>query len=169
MKQKIGVLVGLLAFIFLLYGPRVIPQLFIYNHTESIPKGWYLVVPSSHYEIGDIVGYDVPEDIRTLALERGWIVESDVMMKRIGALSGDSYEITQKEEFWVRGKYIGKVFAQDYRNLPMPSISVGKYYVEEHQFLPITTHPFSFDGRYYGSIPLEHIKFKAIPITAFHF
>lgn len=169
MKQRLCVLLGMLVFLFLLYGPRVIPQIFIYNHTESIPKGLYLVVPSRHYEIGDIVGYDVPEEIRSLALERGWIVDSDIMMKRIGALSGDFYEITQKEEFWVRGKYIGKVFAQDRQNLPMPSISVGKYRVAPDQFLPITAHPFSFDGRYYGSLPLNHIKFKAIPITAFHF
>lgn len=156
-------------FLLLLYGKIPVPQIFIYNHTESIPKGWYLLVPSRDYEVGDIVGYDVPEEIRSLALRRGWLGANDIMMKRIGALEGDSYEITLAKEFWVCDQYIGKVFTKDRHDQSMPSISSGKYQVKRNEFLPVTSHPYSFDGRYYGSLPLDHIRFKAIPITAFHF
>lgn len=171
-NKKIFGVIGTTFFLCLLYGNITIPNLLIYNHTESIPIGWYLRVPTElcmNIQVGDIVGYDVPDHIREIAIKRGWLKESDIMMKKIGALPGDSFEIRDDKTFWVRNQYIGNVYEFDSKNQAMPVMSIGKYEVDKDEFLPVTKHPYSFDGRYYGVIKINKIKFIAIPLTAFHF
>lgn len=167
-RQKIFAVAGILLFMCLMYGNFRPPQLLIYNHTESIPKGWYLILPAKEIKADDIVGYEVSDEIRNLAIGRGWMKGTDTMMKKVGALEGDSFEVKKDQSFWVKGKYIGKVFTHDHKGQPMPVVPVGKYQVGKGKFLPVTSHPFSFDGRYFGAVEIEKIKFKAIPLTAFY-
>lgn len=170
-KRFLGA-IGIVFFLYLLYGNITVPNLLIYNHTESIPIGWYLRIPIELYgdiQIGDIVGYDVPDHIREMAIKRCWLKETDIMMKKVGALTKDSFEIRDDKTFWVRNQYIGNVYEFDSKNQSMPMMNVGKHEVGKDEFLPVTKHPYSFDGRYYGVIKINKIKFVAIPLTAFHF
>ena len=52
----------------------------------------------------------------------------------------------------------------DHEDLPMPMLALGAYEVEAARFLPIGKHVNSFDGRYYGTVPLANIKYKVIPL-----
>lgn len=162
---KTGVATLLLAILFTL--PFKPPPILTYNHTESVPVGWYLMLPVGSLKDGDIVGFDPAEDIKKLAIERGWINENDVMLKKIGATEGESYEIRLDHQFYANEKYIGQVVDYDGKQRPMPRIERGKHFVEKDHFLPVSEHPSSFDGRYYGTRPINSIRFRAIHLSIF--
>ena len=73
-------------------------SLFYLNTTGSIPTGLYLAVPTvgNHYRRGDIVVYEVTEEVKNIAEERQYIKKNGnrrviTFMKHIGALPGDYY------------------------------------------------------------------------------
>ena len=170
-KKRIFIVTAIIItlFVALITAPVKMPPIFIFNHTESVPTGWYIMMPVTHLEDGDIVGFDVPDEIKDLALERGWVKENDIMLKKVGAMEGETYSINN-QQFYVKDKYIGQVIAKDGQGRPMPATeetATGTHTVEKGCFLPITEHPFSFDGRYYGTISLQKIRFRAIKINPF--
>ena len=142
-------------------------EYFIYNHTPSIPTGIYLELPKDRLETGDIVGFDPPEKIHSLAIEKGWIPENATMMKEIGATEGQSYERTDNNAFYANGSYIGQVIEQDSAGDKMPVIPQGKHIVPKGHILLISRNPYAFDGRYFGTIPKESIRFRAVRIFPF--
>ena len=125
------------------------------------------MIPAGNPADGDIVGFDAPEDVASLAVERGWAKSSDVMLKRIGAMSGECYELDAERGFYVGGRYLGQALAQDGYGRALPQLSDGQYIVEDGRFLPVAENPLSFDGRYYGTVPLNSIRFKAIKLNPF--
>jgi conjugative transfer signal peptidase TraF len=143
-----------------------LPYLYL-NHTQSLPRGIYLYLPcdESEYKIGDKVIFDLPQDIERFALERGYIAEeSTLFLKEIGALEGDCYETDKKTgRFYAAGKYIGQIFEYDSQGRDMPR-SYGKKIVPKGDFLPVSEHSRSFDGRYVGTVPVSHVKGKAYPL-----
>lgn len=161
---SICVWLGCLFFILLIYGKISLPQLLIYNHTPSVPYGWYLIYPSEIYHVGDLVVFNAPDEVQHLALERGWLQDGDFMLKRIGAIQGDSYKVLDNHQFFASDRYIGQIAIADHKGLPMPSLAAGEYVVGENNFLPIAEHPSSFDGRYYGEVPIKNIVYRVLPI-----
>jgi Type IV secretory pathway, protease TraF len=164
LKRKLKALFFLSIFSFILYGS--LPKIFIFNHTASLPVGWYLILPvsSGNYAVGDYVVFSVPDDIEEIAVSRGWLKKGEPMLKQIGGVDGDSYRILENQQFWAKDKYVGQVLPRDHESLPMPTLRPGTYRVEATNFLPVGTHVNSFDGRYYGTVPLLNIKSKVIPL-----
>lgn len=140
------------------------PKVLIYNHTASVPVGWYIVIPSNNYHAGDYVVFKVPHDIQSLAVNRGWMKENDTMLKIIGAVEGDTYRAEKdSKRFLINEKYIGEIFLHDKDGRSLPT-HFGEFVVGRDEFLPISYHPFSFDGRYFGCVSVKNIKYKVIPI-----
>ena len=149
------------------HAPVAWPQVLIYNHTSSVPVGWYLMMPVGDIEDGDIVGFSVESEAAQLAVERGWAKPDDVMLKEVGALPGEGFEIDDERGFYVRGKYLGQVQVFDGQDRAIPHLEPGQYLVEPGQFLPVTMNPMSYDGRYYGTVPLDNIQFRAVRLDPF--
>ena len=84
------------------------------------------------------------------------------MMKRIGALENMTYEINDSGQFFIEENYIGQAATEDHKGQLMPHLH-GQYTVERKSFLPISKKPSSFDGRYFGIIPIANIHYKVIP------
>ena len=170
-KEKIRILsittIIVVVFIIITNLPFKPPPIFIYNHTESIPIEWYLMLPPNNLKDGDIVGFDLNPEIKKMAVNRGWLRENDVMMKAIGAVEGERYEIRDTHQFYVQKKYVGQVAERDGEGRAMPQQEEGEHKVEPGKFLPYTTNPMSFDGRYYGTVPLKSIRFKAVRLWPF--
>ncbi|BAL82989.1 putative TraF peptidase [Selenomonas ruminantium subsp. lactilytica TAM6421] len=141
-----------------------LPQLFVYNATASVPVGWYLLLSPQDVARDDMVVFTVPEDVQELAVERGWLPKGTKMLKRVGGLAGDMYGVNRSRQFYVNGIYIGQASLTDGKGQQMPDRSCCIHMVEEHRFLPIGDSSHSFDGRYYGTVPLDCIKNKAVLI-----
>lgn len=141
-----------------------LPQLFVYNATASVPVGWYLLLSPQNVARDDMVVFVMPDDMQELAVERGWLPEGTKMLKRVGGLAGDMYGVNKSRQFYVNGVYIGQASLVDGKGQQMPDRSSGIHMVEDNCFLPVGDNSHSFDGRYYGAVPLESIKNKAVLI-----
>lgn len=121
------------------------------------------MVHTDRYKLGDIVAFEVPVEMRPYAYGRKWMREGDLMLKEIGAFSGEAYSVCETG-FHIGHHYIGPVYQKDSAGRDMPCLR-GKFTVREGCFLPVSRqYPNSFDGRYFGDIPLSSIHFKAIPV-----
>lgn len=140
----------------------------VYNETPSMPRGIYVAVPGKA-EAGDIVIYDPPETVRLLCKARGYggfATRDHVrLLKRIGAVAGDTYEVTQEGQFFARGQYIGQAAEADSEGRPLPQLPAGKQLtVSDDSFLPVADAANSLDGRYTGEVPMKNIRTRVVAI-----
>ena len=143
--------------------------LLVKNHSNSMPTGYYLRVPMGTIKAGDYVCIDLPADLRKFMVERGWMAVDDLLIKEVGAVAGEPFRLTSSKDFYVKDGYVGKIAEKDSKGRPLPQYPQGDYIVPRASFLPIARHPRSFDGRYFGSLPVSCIKYKVIPLTWFNF
>lgn len=148
--------------------PKLPPEdsLFFLNETASLRQGLYLKIPSWFYHNGDYVVYMPTAEASELIESRHWMPEhTDFLLKKIGAMEGEEYDVDPRTmNFSIRGKYVGQAFAEDRQGNPMP-VKYGRHVVSMGEFLPVGTAPRSFDGRYTGTIPMDHICAKVIPLV----
>ena len=142
------------------------PNTLFYNRSGSMPLGYYLAIPSKNIQKGDLVCIELPKEMESYAIERGWIKPGELLLKKVGAMYGETYEITDRL-IQIEGKYVGPVYEQDRKGQTMP-VRRGTFTVKKNHFLPVAEQsPTSFDGRYYGDVPMESIITKVIPLVTF--
>ena len=135
------------------------------NLSESAPLGLYRVIHTSSLFLkhGDMVVFSPPEWAEPLVYGRGWLPKGWPLLKYVGALEGDTYCVLVKD-FFINGKYIGKVSTQDSQGLSLYPMR-GCHTVEQNSFVPVSSHiPNSFDGRYMGAVSLSYVIGKAYPV-----
>ena len=138
--------------------------LFYLNSTASLPQGLYMRIPTWTYREGDYVAYTPTAEAAEVAINRGWLQENGLLLKKIGALPGDEYAVSPHSmAFSIQRKYIGQAANVDRQDNPMP-VCYGRHIIPSRHFLPIGTSPRSFDGRYTGAVPMDHIQAKVIPL-----
>lgn len=143
------------------WGPRI-----GFNYTESEPIGFYLLKPFTRPVRGERVVLPVPARVRDLVYGRRWLQKGDPLIKAIGALPGERYCVTNRA-LYIDGHRRGPVFTVDDQGLPLPKLR-GCFTVPRGQFLPLGTHsPKSFDGRYFGTVPLTLVRYRAVPLWTF--
>jgi conjugative transfer signal peptidase TraF len=136
------------------------------NLSHSVPLGLYQVIPPDNLKTGDLVVFEPPQGARFLIHQRHWLPNGWPLIKYVGALAGDSYSVIEGS-FFINSKYVGSVYERDSQGKALPSRG-GRFIVERNTFLPVSTHiNNSFDGRYFGSVPLSSIKGKLSPIWTF--
>ena len=165
--KRIRIVLGLcLGWILILMGligmEGSLPQYFVYNSTASVPVGWYLMLSPEDINTGDMVIFTLPEEMQDLAEERGWLPRNTKLLKRVGGTDGEIYGVNQSQQFYVAGVYCGQASSVDGKGRKMPSLGYGGHVVEKDSFLPVGDNPKSFDGRYYGTVPLSSVEHKAV-------
>ena len=136
--------------------------LFIYNTTDSLPHGIYLVVPRE-YRYGDLVVFRVPDDVRSLVHERQWLPDDGFLMKRVAALPGDRV-CTAGGRFVIDESDYGLVLDKDSMGRPMPRFDFCGI-LEEGVVVALAGSGNSFDSRYYGPLPVDAIIGVAFPLV----
>lgn len=137
--------------------------LFFLNTTASLPQGLYMRIPEWFFRDGDYVAYEPTKETADFAVNRGWLKVNGLLLKKIGAMPGESYDINPNMQFSIQGRYFGQVSSKDREGNAMP-VRYGKYFVPSREFLPVGTSPRSFDGRYTGTVPMSHIRAKVVPL-----
>jgi conjugative transfer signal peptidase TraF len=136
------------------------------NLSHSVPLGLYQVIPPDNLKTGDLVVFEPPQGARFLIHQRHWLPNGWPLIKHVGALAGDSYSVFEGSLF-INSKYAGPVYERDSQGKVLPYTG-GRFIVEQNTFLPISTHiNNSFDGRYFGSVPLSAIRGKLKPVWTF--
>lgn len=139
------------------------PGLFIRNDTESMPLGFYVILPDRPVKTGDSVAFTPPQELWQMAQERGWTNGERYWLKEVAAVEGDTYTITDTG-IYIDGRYAGSVAAVDRQGQALPQLR-GTFQVKLGYFLPLATYrPSSFDGRYFGELPLTAVHKRVYPL-----
>jgi conjugative transfer signal peptidase TraF len=136
------------------------------NLSPSVPLGFYKVIPHGKLLKGDLVIFDPPQGAHTYIYGRRWLPCGWPLIKYVGAGEGDTYAI-QDRSLTINDKYMGPVYQRDSDGKVLPNRG-GRFIVERDTFLPVSTHiENSFDGRYFGTVPLSATKGKLKPVWTF--
>lgn len=168
MRKKIGYGIAIGAYLFVLLNPFQIalPKLVFVNMTESLPRGIYLAIPGFGIRDGDIVAFAEEDRVMETIYQNGWMKEGDnPAFVKYAALAGSRYSVdAQNLRFKVNGKWIGMAYLEDGKGHSLTP-QFGAHQVEEGRFLPYTYADRSYDGRYTGTISMNRIYARVIPLV----
>lgn len=163
LKAYRGLFIGLV-----LSGAVALPAIFssrpllIYNATESLPQGLYLVVPEAEYQRGELVAFPVPPSVREMVRERRWLPDGALLIKPVSGKAGDVLD-TENGRCMLNGEAFGSVHAVDRRGEALPIYSASRP-LENGEIVLLSHACGSFDSRYFGPIREQAVIGAARPI-----
>ena len=129
------------------------------NLTSSLPKGIYALCPGTPGK-GDFVTFCLEGEFADLARKRGYLQAGSCpsglrpLLKRVAGLPGDS--IPKNLHIW----------SADSLGRAMPS-ALQTGIIPSGMALVLAEHPGSFDGRYFGLVPLDALQ-RVKPVISFN-
>jgi conjugative transfer signal peptidase TraF len=141
----------------LVTGRRALEGHLLINFTPSIPRGVYWISAGRRPQRGDLVAFPIPEAIRALVHERGYVPHSvRLFAKPVVALGGD-YVCVRDHQLVVNEHVVGEVLAVDRHGKPMPQYA-GCGVLASNELFVSTHHDNSFDSRYFGPLELPVLR-----------
>jgi len=137
--------------------------LLIYNASASAPIGLYRVLPADPIRRGDLVLARTPLSVRRLAAERGYLPESVPLVKRVAAMAGDAVCVRDRAVS-IDGRQVADQLATDHEGRALPAWSGCRTLGPDEIFLLMADAPDSFDGRYFGPVPVSAVVGKLVPL-----
>lgn len=137
----------------------------IYNATDSLPHGFYLVRTGSVYHKGQLVVCEVPEHIRDLVVSRKWLKEDGLFIKTIVGIPGDTIKV-RKGRFVVNDTDYGPVHKYDSQGRRLPVYVADPAPVDGY-ILAAPGKQRSFDSRYFGPVKPDLILGEAKSFVLF--
>ena len=126
-----------------------LPKKLIYNASASAPIGFYWIADRP-IERGDYVLARVPERVRKLVEERGYLPADVPLIKRVTGVDGD--EICRfGQEILINKTLVAVALERDPSGRELPRWS-GCVLLEREDFFLLQDHPRSFDSRYFGPV-----------------
>lgn len=126
-----------------------LPKKLIYNASASAPIGFYWLYDRP-VERGNYVFVRVPERVRKLVEERGYLPADVPLLKRVAGAAGD--EICRENvTILINGIVVAEALELDGTGRPMP-VWQGCLILSSNEVFLLQDHPRSFDGRYFGPV-----------------
>jgi len=158
-----AIVIPMTVLLFRSYGPTL-----LINETPSEPTGFYRLIahPRQDYRRGMYVVFPVPEALRPLVYGRHWMRNGIPFLKELIGLEGDRVCIFA-DRLEVNGRTVGPVFQVDSRGFPLPQ-HPGCFAIPSASFFAASKYlDKSFDGRYFGALPLSVLQGEARPVWTF--
>lgn len=140
-----------------------VPPRLLYNPSPSAPKGFYNVHRADRLKLNDMVAASVPEPMRSLAVERGYLPGNVPVVKRIVAGEGD-HLCFRDGVVHLNSEPLVKPLDADFLGRPMPVWKGCRVLAEGEFFLAMTDVPTSLDSRYFGPVTYNDILGRAEPV-----
>ncbi|UNU01227.1 signal peptidase I [Xanthomonas translucens] len=144
------------------------------NLSPSVAQGLYLLNRNEQStERGQLVAFPPHNAAARYGFERGWMKPGSLYIKRVGAVAGDmvcvNVEVTIATPTTpghpATYRRVGAVAAVDRTRVPLPHVIHGCNRVPEgHIFTIGDGLANSYDGRYYGFVPVSKIAGKITPL-----
>ena len=139
----------------------------VYNPSDSVPRGWYRIEPAGTVadalHVGDIVLARLPAEAAALAAQRGYLPERIPLLKRIGAIAPQRVCIAQRT-VCVDDVPVALAREADGLGRGLPLWSHCRALRADELFLLSATNPASFDSRYFGPIDAAAVLGRAQPM-----
>jgi conjugative transfer signal peptidase TraF len=147
-----------------------------FNLTDSMPHGLYLAAPALRPpRRGDLVALCLPEPFAQLARARRYIGGGDcpdraaVLIKPVGAVAGDAVVVSAAGIAVNGARPEYRPLAQDSAGRPLVPHPAGLYRVAPGEIWVLSDHTkLSFDSRYIGPVPTDHVIGLMRPLTTEH-
>ncbi len=98
-----------------------------------------------------------------LVAERRWLPAGVSLLKRVGAVAGDM--VCVDAVLQIRGELVGPILAEDAQGRPLPLARRGCFTIAPGFFFPVSrSTPLSFDGRYFGAVPVRDVIAEVVPL-----
>lgn len=137
--------------------------LLLLNLTSSVPRGLYVLTPSTTLTRGMLVVFPPPVAVASLLVTRGYLAPQTPLLKPVAALPGETVCV-QDDGVFIQGVFVAPVSPVDHLGRPLPRwrgcVTLGAGEV----FLLSTWHPRSFDGRYFGPVAVASLLGRATPV-----
>ena len=149
MKYVMVVAAGLAVLVLAVASFVNLPVKLVWNGSESAPTGLYWIDNRSA-ERGDYVLVRVPDSMRNLVIERGYLSPNIPLIKRVAAADGDVV-CRRNREILIDGITVTVAQTKDRLGREMPSWR-GCHVLDEGRVFLLQNHPESLDSRYFGPV-----------------
>jgi len=136
--------------------------LLLWNASASAPVGLYWVITRAPIQRGDMVLVRAPKSIRDLAAERGYLPLAVPLVKRVAALTGDTV-CAAGHDLSIDGKWVASRLERDHLGRSLPNWD-GCHRLDDELFPLMADVPTSFDGRYFGPVPMSAVIGRLVPL-----
>lgn len=136
---------------------------FIWNASESIPVGLYAASPAQGAKRGELVAIAPPGKLAALMAERRYMPLGIPMLKPVAA-TGGQLVCRIGVHISIDGNRVGDALARDRHGRDLPTwhgchrVGAGEIFVMN----PLSRD--SFDGRYFGVLPMSSVRSRLRPI-----
>ena len=162
--HRIMLAIGTIGIAFLAAKPLVNPvPLVIWNASESVPIGWYIVAKRQPM-IGEIAVIKPADWVQIYASKRGYLPQNVWLLKPIFA-SHPSIICRFGSRVFVDGKHVVKAKIMDKQHRLLPNWK-GCKALSSTQYFVLGRLRGSFDSRYFGPIELRQVVGTAFPLSS---
>jgi conjugative transfer signal peptidase TraF len=146
-------------------GPSLVcvPPRLVWNASASVPIGFYTVSPPGGLHVGDIAVVHLPDRIAAMLAARHSLPRGVLLIKPIAALAGQTV-CRHGLTIGVDGKAVGEALTRDRLGRPLPVWQGCHLLTGRDVFLMNPAVPDSFDGRYFGVVPISAVIGRAAPL-----
>jgi conjugative transfer signal peptidase TraF len=135
----------------------------IYNASDSAPRGFYRVTPTVDLKRGDYVVAMLPKEVAHFAAVRGYLPASVPVLKRIAAVPGQRVCV-QDATVSIDGKPVARILERDGKQRPLVAWKHCRLLQPGELFLLNSSHPTSFDSRYFGPLDASFVRGRALAL-----
>jgi len=132
---------------------------FIWNASASVPVGLYVLHPVGKLHVGDLVALRPPKPLATFLDERQYLPIGVPMLKHVAALPGQNV-CRLGHKVTVDGKAVAEALDRDRFGRPLP-VWHGCRVVTSGDVFLLNASWDSFDGRYFGPLPVTTVMGRA--------
>ncbi|WP_167514558.1 S26 family signal peptidase [Mesorhizobium intechi] len=135
----------------------------IWNASASVPIGLYRIEPGRTIGVGDLAVVMPPEPLADFLAERRYLPRGVPLLKHVLALGGETV-CRRGSVIIARGKTYGYARERDTEGRWLPVWQGCRVLADGEVFLMNGDIADSFDGRYFGPLPLTAIVGRAVPV-----
>jgi conjugative transfer signal peptidase TraF len=136
------------------------PTRLIWNVSESVPLGLYVVTTNTPIRRGTVVAVAPPPTLARFMAERGYLGIDAPMLKTVAALYGDKV-CRRGVRISVNGSVIARAKKRDSKGRDLPVWRGCHRLLQGEIFLVNSGAADSMDGRYFGVLPRAAVIGKA--------
>ncbi len=141
---------------------------FIWNASASVPIGLYRIVPldvseGDQLDVTDLAVVVPPDELATFLDQRSYLPKGAPLLKRVLALGGTEVCRVASAIIAYDMSY-GRALERDREGRPLPVWQGCRTLADGEAFFMNWDSPDSFDGRYFGPLPITTVIGRAIPI-----
>ena len=139
------------------------PPLYIWNASNSVPRGLYRLELATTLTVTELVAVQPPALLATFLDLNGYLPIGVPMLKRVLALPGQTV-CRNGLSISVDGVDVGQARERDGRGRPLPVWQGCQIIADSDVFVMDWQSADSLDGRYFGPLPASAIIGRPMPV-----